>query len=902
MATINPNKQFDYLAENELLDEQLNILKDIGKLLSANKNIIGASRKSLSAEIKSLSTEKDFLEQINKINSVGMDIRKAHRNISIQEKSLNTQIINATAAGNNVKLASLNLTLKRIQAERDFYTAIQSQISLAEKNAGQLQKQHVVLSSLQQKTQLASAMGFSKYTHGVSSLFNKIAILQGKNVVGATTVLKIFDRWYYPLIISVGLLSKIWELFKELDKSAWESRKSFGMMRKEHSLLRDQAENIYKQYANLGITTDIVYKTQKAISNELGSILYATRDLVSQVGLMSSQFGIAEETSTRFLKIIGQLGKTSAETQLHLMGFAGALSNASGVPLPQVMEDVSKASEVTRTMMSKLPLDMIKAAVEARRMGTTLDKMASSSRGILNFTESIAAEMEASVLVGYPINLQLARQLGYHGKIIESNKEILRLSKQIGFEGLDIFSMEAFAKATNKSVDEIKNMIQADREFIGMRNKALTDKTLAKRIRDMEQLKNANESVAKTRGNDWNMMVKQQANQERIVSITNAWKKVVMEIGYVFLPIVDDVLKLAATLIPVVGTMMKISLWAGGVYGAFKALGALLTGVGKSFMFIDLMIDLATNGSKKLGWIQNVLFKAFSFFTNIGKGSVYVANLFGWISKLSVLSPFVKWVPVIGWVLTGVQFLYSWIKKLIVIFNDDKMNFGQKILAGIKAVGSSLYEVLIQPFKDAWDWMKERFFGKSPSKLGLFIVKGIKSVGRMMLESLLSPFKMSWDFIKNLFSFDIVRIMIDGMKSAAEMMFDSIIAPYKRAWEWISNKFGKGDLTQQSLQRNIIHKKAAEIAIPLDRQITTDEVKSYRELGVVPVSQKQSTSVSSVNSTNVVDTTSQALLAEIKGLRADLLAGNIAVNLDGQLVSTTMNRGIKFRGQYGAIM
>jgi hypothetical protein len=46
---------------------------------------------------------------------------------------------------------------------------------------------------------------------------------------------------------------------------------------------------------------------------------------------------------------------------------------------------------------------------------------------------------------------------------------------------------------------------------------------------------------------------------------------------------------------------------------------------------------------------------------------------------------------------------------------------------------------------------------------------------------------------------------------------------------------------------------------------------------------------------------SNDVLNELKGLRADLASGKIAVNMDGQLVSTTMNRGINFRGQYGAI-
>jgi hypothetical protein len=49
------------------------------------------------------------------------------------------------------------------------------------------------------------------------------------------------------------------------------------------------------------------------------------------------------------------------------------------------------------------------------------------------------------------------------------------------------------------------------------------------------------------------------------------------------------------------------------------------------------------------------------------------------------------------------------------------------------------------------------------------------------------------------------------------------------------------------------------------------------------------------------DLFNKALLSEIKGLREDLLSGKIAVNMDGQLVSATMNRNNSFRKNYGSI-
>ncbi len=79
-----------------------------------------------------------------------------------------------------------------------------------------------------------------------------------------------------------------------------------------------------------------------------------------------------------------------------------------------------------------------------------------------------------------------------------------------------------------------------------------------------------------------------------------------------------------------------------------------------------------------------------------------------------------------------------------------KQGFWAAMWFGIKAIGGALYDTLIQPFVDVWNWLKKTFFGNSPSELGLSILKGIVAVESLMISALISPFTKAWEFIKNL--------------------------------------------------------------------------------------------------------------------------------------------------------
>lgn len=859
--------------ENDLLKDQISLFNEVTKLIEKqNKNYTGM-RSTMKDLIDDIQRERDLIERVNKITSVHKNINKEIKDLKIKQNDAEQKYLFWRRLGGTVAANKFRRDKDAYEREIKYLNDIKkvfNQIKSETQDVVDLQKTLAGFTNIS----LLNSLGIVGPTSKLQNILQKIVILTRGNVQLTNSILKVFQRFEAPLLIVIALAGQIWQLFKKLDEEAFKARKEMGMMRDIHQPLRQQAEELYKQYADLGVVVEQVYKTQKSIALELGSVHSATKAIVEQASLMSAQFGISEDTTVKMLKTLGQMNQTTAAAQTQLVGFAGVMANAAGVPLPQVMEDVAKASATTRTMFAKTPLDMIKAAVEARRLGTTLNQMSESSRKILNFTESMEAEMEASVLLGRSINLQLARQLAYNGKIAESNKEILRLAKQMDFEHMDPFQAEAFARATGKTVDELRSMVQADRELNSIKVRANElaregNYTLKKQLEQYEELQKVNESVAKARGQDYEMMVKQRANQERLTSISNSWKKIIMELGYAFLPIIDFTLKIVANMMPLLSIGTKIS----GIFYGF----------GKIVEWISKLSDWAL-GTKLMTQIGKVT----TWFKGLGTTIAGLGTRFAWLGKifgvLKIAGPFVKAVPVIGWIITGIQLIYGLVKDWDKIMDA----FGKGWIEGLKAVGNVLYDVIIQPFVDAWNWLKKTsgFMAESPSKLGLMIVEGLKAVGTMVFDSLMSPFKLALDVITKMWS------GIGGV----------ITEPLKKAWETVQGWFGATKVVQPSVGKPAINAKISSLAVPVDRPLTDKEIRSYKELDKVPEGESvKQTLESTEQKTDSVAIAQIAILNELKAIRQDLLDGKIAVNLDGQLVSTMMNRNNSFRGSYGSM-
>ena len=619
---------------------------------------------------------------------------------------------------------------------------------------------------------------------------------------------------------------KIWNTFTQLDEAAADFRKSVGITRDSSKELETMARGIAIEYMRLGVEAKDVYSSIKDIADALGSTQYASKGLVENMSIFSAQLGISTKTSAQFTKTMAMVGNSTVDAQKNMMYFAQHMSAAAGVPLDAVMDDVAQASQESYQFLSKNPLELVKAAVEAKRMGTSIQSAAKSSSSLLNFTESVKNEMEASVLLGKGINLQKARELAYHRDIRGLNNEILKIAQQTNFENLDPFQQDAVAKALGKSAGEVATMVQSAREHQNLMNH-MTDEQ-RKQYKIYEDALNANDKTKISMEEQAKSQLQSMSNQAAIKSISLAWNGIMAKLGQVVLPKIATVLTFVAKILnsgivsSVIkwGTYLLLPLVAlSTIMKSLSGINTLLTYLGRPVLTLRTPLQLIINMFKflieplKVGaqWIGRM------FGGSVG-GSM--TRMLGWVGRfasglLEILNPVSKIVAAFsaGWFLGKLLNKFEFIQKatqnfFLTIFNVVD-SFKNGIGPGLIGLGINILKIITTPFKLAYTIIIS-IWKLIPTKFKDIITLSGKIIGPLLLNYFTVPFKIGWSIIKSLFFnggkfigfimsttfkfisnifFGIPGMIVNGLLSVGPAIYNALKQPFLKAWDWIKELF-----------------------------------------------------------------------------------------------------------------
>jgi hypothetical protein len=545
------------------------------------------------------------------------------------------------------------------------------------------------------------------------------------------------------------IIAKGVKMYMEFDKAGFTLRKTFGFLRGDFDILEKNIKEIAIDLADFGVTFESAATATSAIGKEFSALVASNKSIVKDVTMLSAQLGIAESESAKFLKSISSISGNTVSSQKGMTGFAKQMSNAAGVALPDVMKEIAESSDDVRIYTGKSVVNLIKGTVEAKQMGTSFVKMVDTAKKLLDFNTSINDEMEASVLLGRDINFQRARELAFRKNVIDANREILRIAQSMDFDAMDPFQAESFAKASGKTVAELQDMIQAEKEIQHIRLFGTDEQK--KQLSMMDELKKKRENEAKDIGKQAEARLMQEANQERMNQLQNQFNKLMMELAKPVMDVVEPLLKLATIILP---PFLRIVV---PIAGQFELISRIFV---KMMPYVQSLVAgieaMALTGNKFFGGLSIGI----NYFLTVGEKirSIF-STVSGFFSKLPLigsyfskiggfLGTFGKFLGPIGLVINAFMFINNLIKRFNEFVGTDGL-----ILGGLKAVGYAIYDTIIKPFVDAFNWIKEKsgWMANSPSVVGLGILDGIKSIGAALLDAITAPFRQGFNFISGYF-------------------------------------------------------------------------------------------------------------------------------------------------------
>lgn len=300
------------------------------------------------------------------------------------------------------------------------------------KKVGMALKMNALLSDEQKK----SVMEMEHHIHGIKNTFSMVKSLAKDMLTSPVAGIGI-------MLIGVGLLyDKMYEFSRASGFAATNFLGYQAAAGTASLFFKDGAENA------------------KLLAEKLGNVNEVGAQTALKTSVIGYKLGLAAKETTDLVNMFGNLVGKSSLVAADTLYAAQHLSVANGVMPNAVMSDLAKSTQEFAMFSKNGGENMIRAAVQAAKLGVSVGDTAKMAEGLLDFENSINAEMEASAMLGKEVNFQRARELAFQGDIEGATKDMLR---QVGgineFNNMNLFQRKALAKAMGVEVDTLQQML-----------------------------------------------------------------------------------------------------------------------------------------------------------------------------------------------------------------------------------------------------------------------------------------------------------------------------------------------------------------------------------------------------------------------------------------------------------
>jgi len=340
-----------------------------------------------------------------------------------------------------------------------------------------------------------------------------------------------------PLVLISAIAIAALSSFTKLDEAAESFRNETGMTNSQMGELKSDANDLVYSFSNLGVEAKDVFDSVSALRSEFSDIVKPSKEVVSSMVVLSKNFGVSAATGAKVQGIFEQIGGFSSETAASIQMQVVQMAKLAGVAPAKIMEDIAENAEIASTLFKGDVESLTQAAIEARRLGTNLKSVATTTEHLLDFQGNIGDELVAATFVGGQFNLTQARSLAAAGKTVEAQREVLKQLERGGkFRDKDYFTQQQLAKAAGMSVEEINKQLNAQEKLNSLTSeqRTIADNAIKQGL-DISNI--SKEDLA----NQVQSFATQQEMQGNLTQMKNTFTAIAASVGSIFLPILQSV-------------------------------------------------------------------------------------------------------------------------------------------------------------------------------------------------------------------------------------------------------------------------------------------------------------------------------------------------------------------------
>ena len=330
----------------------------------------------------------------------------------------------------------------------------------AKQQLKQIQGQNII-----RKNVSAQLAGFKKLIAGAKT-FNLVLAANPVIAIGAA------------LVFVLTVLTKI-------NKALGETRTSLGVSAVEAAKIRLRVEATSQALQALGLGAEDAQTSFDAIRQTFGGIDQASSKFVFNLARAQLVTGATTSQIADLLAIQESVTSASRETLLAQLSTVSAAIRLEGVAPDAVFRQLAENAEAVALSINDGGDNLIRAAIQARKLGVEFRTVTGIADKLLDFESSIESQLQASVLLGREINLDRARQLALNNDLAGALEEVVtQVGGEAEFNELNRIQRQALADSVGVSVQELSRLVRdnANAGATGVAQAAMTQEEVSKSI------------------------------------------------------------------------------------------------------------------------------------------------------------------------------------------------------------------------------------------------------------------------------------------------------------------------------------------------------------------------------------------------------------------------------------